>query len=632
VANGVAYTSANYGGRLDAFDATTGVGKWTYPIGSGNYAGIPSPAVANGVVYDVAGDGTVYAIDATSGSKLWSHSLEAGSSPVVANGVVYVVNGALNAFNATTGVLLWSSGSPHPYAPLDGTPAVANGVVYVVDEGGGPPWGLDAFDATTGRGLWSKFGTGPIFAPSNSPAVANGIVYVASDHVVAFDATTGTTLWSAATGSNNGGASTSPAIANHVVYDSGGDGRLRAFDATTGAVLWSASASIGWYASSPVVANGAVYADRADGTLMAFDAKTGTQLWSSTATGMAGRPVIANGVLYVGSDDAHLYAYSLPVAGAALTMSPTFNNDYGTVVDGTSSTPTTFTVTNFGSTATTALTDALGGADPAPFHVTVDTCAGSALAAGASCTIAVTFAPTTPVVPTATLTVHAATGGTTSATMSGIGNPLTITPDTFDYGNVLDGTSSPPTTFTVTNHSTSPVSPTVASLAGSPFTATSDTCSRTTLAHGASCRIAVKFTAPAADFLTDYQASLSVSSTASITTIAKLSATPMPIAITPPSKDYGTVPVGSSSPATFTITNVSSVALPVPFYESAVTGNGFSITSDGCYGVTLAAGANCTIVVTFAPTAAGTTYQGQLTPTLDYVGAMNEATLVGKGG
>ena len=52
-----------------------------------------SPAVANGVVYVGSGmDGNVYALNATTGVKLWNYTTgsEVYSSPAVVNGVVYV--------------------------------------------------------------------------------------------------------------------------------------------------------------------------------------------------------------------------------------------------------------------------------------------------------------------------------------------------------------------------------------------------------------------------------------------------------------------------------------------------------------------------------------------------------------
>jgi outer membrane protein assembly factor BamB len=68
--------------------------------------------VANGVVYVGAVDHNVYALNATTGAKLWSYTTgnDVYSSPAVANGVVYVgsEDGNVYALNASTGVKLWS--------------------------------------------------------------------------------------------------------------------------------------------------------------------------------------------------------------------------------------------------------------------------------------------------------------------------------------------------------------------------------------------------------------------------------------------------------------------------------------------------------------------------------------------
>jgi outer membrane protein assembly factor BamB len=54
-----------------------------------------SPAVANGVVYVGSLDHNLYALNAKTGSKLWSYTTGGivYSSPAVANGVVYVGSG-----------------------------------------------------------------------------------------------------------------------------------------------------------------------------------------------------------------------------------------------------------------------------------------------------------------------------------------------------------------------------------------------------------------------------------------------------------------------------------------------------------------------------------------------------------
>ena len=51
-----------------------------------------SPAVVDGVVYVGSDDGNVYALNASSGAKLWNYTTggDVYSSPAVVGGVVYV--------------------------------------------------------------------------------------------------------------------------------------------------------------------------------------------------------------------------------------------------------------------------------------------------------------------------------------------------------------------------------------------------------------------------------------------------------------------------------------------------------------------------------------------------------------
>jgi outer membrane protein assembly factor BamB len=84
--------------------------KWGYA--AGNYVD-SSPAVATGVVYVGSEDSNVYALNASSGAKLWSYATSMGgvhSSPAVANGVVYVgsEDSDVYALNAKTGAKLWA--------------------------------------------------------------------------------------------------------------------------------------------------------------------------------------------------------------------------------------------------------------------------------------------------------------------------------------------------------------------------------------------------------------------------------------------------------------------------------------------------------------------------------------------
>ncbi len=63
---------------------------WSYP--TDNSVEYTSPAIVNGVVYVGSHDRNVYALNAITGSKIWSYMTGSSveSSPAVADGVVYV--------------------------------------------------------------------------------------------------------------------------------------------------------------------------------------------------------------------------------------------------------------------------------------------------------------------------------------------------------------------------------------------------------------------------------------------------------------------------------------------------------------------------------------------------------------
>jgi outer membrane protein assembly factor BamB len=287
-------------------------GTWGGYIRDDNGPFPSSPAVANGIVYIKANDGTTRAFDAASGTSLWSASIDVytTSSPAVANGIVYVGSyGVLKAFDAASGAPLWSASIR--FCNITSSPAVANGVVYVGSECG--QYGkLSAFDAASGALLWSA--TPPGYAIA-SPAVANGIVYYGAVALGAFDAANGALLWSAPT---DAGIESSPALANGVVYVGDRHGTVYAFNAASGAQLWSTTTTGAWMNSSPAVANGIVYIGSEDGNLYAFNAADGSVVWkAATGNRINSSPAVANGVVYVGSVN-KLVAFDAASGGAPL--------------------------------------------------------------------------------------------------------------------------------------------------------------------------------------------------------------------------------------------------------------------------------------------------------------------------
>ncbi len=144
--------------------------KWSFSVGSNPQP----PAVVNGVVY-IGGD-EMYALNATTGAKLWSYPTYVGWMPAVVNGVVYFgsTDDNVYALNASTGALLWSYNTGNA---VTSAPAVANGVVYIGSGYNGyGNGGLYALNASTGAKLWSYAPGGGVQC---SAAVANGVVYVA---------------------------------------------------------------------------------------------------------------------------------------------------------------------------------------------------------------------------------------------------------------------------------------------------------------------------------------------------------------------------------------------------------------------------------------------------------------------
>ena len=116
------------------------------------------------------------------------------------------------------------------------------------------------------------------------------------------------------------------------------------------------------------------------------------------------------------------YQISGVTGGAAAVPTPATLAFPGTP-RGTTATALTITLTNIGSAPLTGIGLSLGGANPSDFAITTGTNAcGSTLAAGSSCSIYVTFTPSSVASFTATLSIaDNATGSPQSVPLSGIG-------------------------------------------------------------------------------------------------------------------------------------------------------------------------------------------------------------------
>jgi hypothetical protein len=167
---------------------------------------------------------------------------------------------------------------------------------------------------------------------------------------------------------------------------------------------------------------------------------------------------------------------------------------FSTQVMGTTSAAKKITVTNQGSGTLTINRIYIGGANPGDFAET-NTC-GSSLAAGASCTVSVTFTPTDKNLRQAVLGISDSDPASPQAIpLGGIGTVVSLSKKKLSFGNQLVGTTSGPQKVTLTNVGGTPLNFTGITITGTnagDFSQT-NTCG-TSIAGGDTCTISVTFT------------------------------------------------------------------------------------------------------------------------------------------
>ncbi|HEX8997896.1 MAG TPA: choice-of-anchor D domain-containing protein [Ktedonobacterales bacterium] len=192
------------------------------------------------------------------------------------------------------------------------------------------------------------------------------------------------------------------------------------------------------------------------------------------------------------------------VPAPAVTLNPS-SLTFSSQTVATTSAAQSVTLTNSGAAALSISSIALSGTNATDFAQT-NTCptGTSTLAAGANCTISVTFTPSATGTRTASVTISDnATGSPHSVSLTGTGATApapvtTISPTSVSFGTQTVGASTAAQTVTLTNSGNAPMSVTGIALSGTNAGdfAQTNTCptGASTLAAGASCSISVTFT------------------------------------------------------------------------------------------------------------------------------------------
>jgi hypothetical protein len=274
---------------------------------------------------------------------------------------------------------------------------------------------------------------------------------------------------------------------------------------------------------------------------------------------------------------------------------------------GTTGTSQPVTLSNTGTAALTIASIAVS----ANFGET-DNC-GTSIAANGSCTVNVTFSPTTIGPLTGTLTVTDNSGGVSGSTQTvslmgaGTAPNVSLSSSSVSFGNQPVGSTSTASAVTVTNSGTGPLNFTGIAVTGDfTIAAGGTTCSTNTpVAASASCVINVTFI-PTASGARSGSLTLTDNAGGSPQTVS-LSGTGLgPVVSLSGPMTFSALMVGSTSGAqTVTLTNTgyskltfSGITISAPF-AIATTGTTCSQANS------VAAAGTCTVAITFAPTAAG---------------------------
>ena len=340
---GVLYVGGT-SGRLFALDVQTGSAEWAIDVGA---SVVSSPAVTADLV--IVGDrhNTFHAVSRATGSAVWRKAtgedlalpwgLEGWdylmASPVPLGSVTLLPSGdgTLYAVETSSGEERWRFETG---ARIRSTPAVEDGVVFF----GSGDGVVHALQLETGEVLWQyeTDGTGYDAAEFGfdrrqiqaSPTVVGDQVIIGSRDASLYglDRSSGRKIWSFEDGSS--WVVSTPAVRGDTVWSARSSStRVRAIDRTSGEEIWVIETG-GPVFSSPVLAGGTLYVGSGGGSMYALDASNGQVRWQFGAgAGVYGTPVVANGRVYFGSDDGFVYALEAAQGRASPRLAVFWDDD-----------------------------------------------------------------------------------------------------------------------------------------------------------------------------------------------------------------------------------------------------------------------------------------------------------------
>ena len=241
----------------------------------------PQPVIADGIVFTGSGDGSLHAVNASTGKRVWRFATGGKIRTDAAIAGDNVITGSLDHFiyavNRKTGVQAWKRDTK---AEVTGNPALVAGKIVAGTRGSA----LFALNPADGNRVWTASFWGSWV---ESAAVQYGeFLYIGSSDLR----------------------------------------RVTCYDPKDGRVVWRTDV-YGWTWGQPLVTEKVIYAGVAGGgpyfirhvpSLTALDRSTGKVLWRwvppashAFQSGFPAGPALENGMLVIGAMDGTLYGFRL---------------------------------------------------------------------------------------------------------------------------------------------------------------------------------------------------------------------------------------------------------------------------------------------------------------------------------
>lgn len=304
---------------------------WDASIGDGaeKYFSRLKPVVGYGKLFTASRDGEVFALDPSTGEKIWSTDLSdldnkagffdskpsaylAGGPSVGLNKVVIgSEDGDVFALDPESGALLWHS---KVKGEVIAAPALDAGVVVVNTASGV----VKAFDINDGSELWEVEQEVPALTLRgiSAPVIAAGGTIVGSPDgsLTVYLLDNGRQGWVVDVGETSGSTElervididSKPVIYGDKIYSISARGNLASIDLRTGRILWERQYSS--YRQISIQGN-AIYLTDTKGHVYAIDRVNGFELWSqlSLTNRKVTGPVIVGNYVVVGDFEGYLH-------------------------------------------------------------------------------------------------------------------------------------------------------------------------------------------------------------------------------------------------------------------------------------------------------------------------------------